>query len=61
MLVSSLIAVFGTSAITANAIANNLAQFECHSARPWVFAMIAVIGRCVGARITSRPATMPNG
>ena len=27
--ISSLIAVFGTSAITANAIANNLAQFEC--------------------------------
>ena len=50
VLVSSLIAVFGTSAITANAIANNLAQFECIPGSAMGLAMITVIGRCVGAK-----------
>ena len=48
-LVSSLIAMFGTTAITANAIANNLASFECIPGNALGLAMITVIGRCVGA------------
>lgn len=49
VLVSSLIAMFGTYAITANAIASNLAQFECIPGTAIGLAMITVIGRCVGA------------
>lgn len=49
VLVSSLIAMFGTTAITANAIANNLASFECIPGNALGLAMITVIGRCVGA------------
>lgn len=50
VLVSSLVAQFGTSAITANAIASNLAQFECIPGSAIGLAMITVIGRCVGAQ-----------
>ena len=50
VLVSSLIAMFGTYAITANAIASNLAQFECLPGSALGLAMITVIGRCVGAQ-----------
>ena len=49
VLVSSLIAMFGTASITANAIANNLASFECIPGNALGLAMITVIGRCVGA------------
>ena len=50
VLVSSLIAMFGTTAITANAIASNLASFECIPGNALGLAMITVIGRCVGAQ-----------
>lgn len=50
VLVSSLVAQFGTYAITANAIAGNLAQFECIPGSAIGLAMITVIGRCVGAQ-----------
>ena len=50
VLVSSLIARFGTAAITANAIATNFASFECIPGTAIGLAMITVIGQCVGAR-----------
>ena len=50
VLVSSLIARFGTVAITANAITSNLASFECIPGSAIGLAMITVIGRCVGAQ-----------
>lgn len=50
VLVSSLVAMFGTYAIAANAIASNLAQFECIPGNAIGLAMITVIGRCVGAQ-----------
>ena len=42
--------MFGTYAITANAIASNLASFECIPGSALGLAMITVIGRCVGAQ-----------
>lgn len=50
VLVSSLIALFGTAAITANAITSNLASFECIPGFAIGLAMITVVGRCVGAK-----------
>ena len=49
VLVASLIASFGTASIAANAIANNLASFECIPGGAFGLAMITVVGRCVGA------------
>ena len=49
ILTQSLIASFGTAAIAANAVANNLASFECLPGSAIGLAMITVVGRCIGA------------
>lgn len=50
VLVVSIIAGFGTVQITANAVANNLDNMGCIGGQAMNLAMVAVIGRCVGAR-----------
>lgn len=50
VLVVSLIAGFGTVQIAANAVANNLDNVGCIGGQALNLAMVAVIGRCVGAR-----------
>ena len=50
LLVASLITSFGTVAITANAICNNIASFSNIPGSALGLAMITVIGQCVGAR-----------
>lgn len=49
VLVVSMIALFGTSQIAANAVANNLDSLGVLPAQAMNLAMITVIGRCVGA------------
>lgn len=50
VLVVSMIAVFGTSQIAANAVANNLDACGVLPGQAMNLAMITVVGRCVGAR-----------
>ena len=50
ILVQSLIASFGTTAIAANAVANNFASIEVLPGAAIGLAMITVVGQCVGAR-----------
>lgn len=50
LLVASLITSFGTAAITANAICNNIAAFSNIPGSAMGLAMITVIGQCVGAK-----------
>lgn len=49
ILVSSLIATFGTSAIAANAVANSLCSIAVIPGSALGLAMITVVGQCVGA------------
>lgn len=49
ILVQGLIAGFGTAAIAANAVANNIAQIEIIPGAAIGLAMITVVGQCVGA------------
>lgn len=49
ILVSSLVASFGTTAIAANAIGNTLSSVECIPGSAIGLAMITVVGQCVGA------------
>lgn len=49
LLVSSLIATFGTAAIAANAVANSIAGFANIPGIAIGLAMVTVIGRCIGA------------
>lgn len=49
LLVSSLTAIFGTAAIAANAVANNVAGFANIPGSAIGLAMVTVIGRCIGA------------
>ncbi|MDO4285887.1 MAG: MATE family efflux transporter [Eubacteriales bacterium] len=49
ILVVSIITAFGTVQITANAVANNLDGMFCIPGQAIGLAMIAVIGRCIGA------------
>ena len=49
LLLSSLIASFGTAAITANAIVGNVASFQLIPGNAIGMAMITVIGQCIGA------------
>ena len=49
VLVVSIISVFGTVQIAANAVANNLDGFGCIPGQAMNLAMITVIGQCVGA------------
>ena len=50
VLVVSMIAGFGTVHISANAVANNLDGMGCIVGQAMSLAMIAVVGRCVGAQ-----------
>ncbi len=49
ILLVSLIALFGTAQIAANAVANNLDNIGCIPGNAFNRAMITVVGRCVGA------------
>ncbi len=49
ILVASLVASFGTIAIAANAVANNISSVEVLPGSAIGLAMITVVGRCVGA------------
>ena len=50
ILVQGLIASFGTAAIAANAVANNLASIQILPGAAIGLAMITVVGQCVGAQ-----------
>jgi putative MATE family efflux protein len=50
ILIQSLVASLGTVSITANAVAGNLATFECIPGSAICLAILIVAGRCVGAR-----------
>ncbi|MCI8389661.1 MAG: MATE family efflux transporter [Roseburia sp.] len=50
VLVVSIIAGFGTVQIAANGVANSLDAMDCIAGQALNLAMIAVIGRCVGAK-----------
>lgn len=50
LLVASLIASFGTTAIAANAICNNIASFSNIPGSAVSLSMITVVGQCVGAK-----------
>ena len=49
ILVLSLVASFGTSAIAANAVSSNLCNFEILPGIAIGFAMVTVVSRCIGA------------
>ena len=49
VLVVSMISLFGTVHISANAVANNLDGIGCIVGQAMGLAMITVVGRCVGA------------
>lgn len=49
VLIMSIVTVFGTSQIAANAVSNNFASIGCIPGQAMNLAMITVIGRCVGA------------
>ncbi len=50
VLVVSMISLFGTVHISANAVANNLDNVGCIVGQAMGLAMITVVGRCIGAR-----------
>ena len=50
ILVASLVASFGTTAIAANAVGNNIASIEVLPGSAIGLAMITVVGRCIGAQ-----------
>ena len=49
ILVQSLVAVFGTASIAANAVANNFASMEVIPAAAIGLGLVTVVGQCVGA------------
>ena len=49
VIVVSMIALFGTSQTSANAVANNLDAISCIIGQAMSLAMVTVVGRCVGA------------
>ena len=49
ILVQSLVSLFGTASIAANAVANNFAQMEIIPAAAIGLGMVTVVGQCMGA------------
>ena len=49
VLVVSIISLFGTAQIAANAVANNLDSMGCIAGQAMNLAMITVVGQCMGA------------
>ena len=49
ILVQSLVAMFGTASIAANAVANNFASMEVIPAAAIGLGLVTVVGQCVGA------------
>ena len=56
IIVVSMISLFGTVQIAANAVANNLDGMGCIPGQAIGLAMITVVGRCVGARVNEEAA-----
>ena len=56
IIVVSMISLFGTVQIAANAVANNLDGMGCIPGQAISLAMITVVGRCVGARDNEQAA-----
>lgn len=56
ILVLSVVAGFGTSATTANAVANSLSQFSLIPAAAIGTSMITIVGQCVGAGLYDQAA-----
>lgn len=54
ILVLSIVTMFGTMQITANAVANNLASFGCIPGQAMGLSLITIVGQCVGARDTKQ-------
>lgn len=52
LVLSSLIASFGTAAITANAVVNSVGSLQLVPANAMGIAMITVVGQCIGAKET---------
>lgn len=50
ILVLSIVTMFGTMQITANAVANNLASFGCIPGQAMGLSLITIVGQCVGAK-----------
>lgn len=50
LVIMSIVAMFGTAHITANAVANNFAALGCIPGGAIGLALLTVIGQCVGAR-----------
>lgn len=50
VMVSSLVATFGTAAVAANSVAGNISSFAIIPGSALGLAMITVVGQCVGAR-----------
>lgn len=57
ILVLSLVASFGTSATTANAVANNLNQFSLIPAAAIGTSLVTIVGQCVGANAYDQAVT----
>lgn len=54
ILVLSIVTMFGTAQIAANAVANNLASFGCIPAQAMGLSLITIVGQCVGAGDTKQ-------
>lgn len=54
ILVLSIVTMFGTMQITANAVANNLASFGCIPGQAMGLSLITIVGQCVGAKDTKQ-------
>ena len=61
ILVVSIISLFGTTQIAANAVANNLDAVAVIPGQAMSLAMITVVGQCIGARDIPQARRMANG
>lgn len=54
ILVASLVSTLGTSAITANAVGNTIASFQCIPGSAMQLALTTIVGQCLGAKETDQ-------